>query len=149
MTRGLVRAVALVTAVASLSAAGCASRRDRLGKGDDVGFCVAGSEWEGLEAPDPKDRAELLDWAVATQNIIERIDLRQDVGERRPPARLGRTLVAVDKDMAAFETAVEAADTDEELLRAAARLSGRGFDTRADFLTQVKDQGCTAEERSA
>lgn len=147
--RTLVRGLALATLVTTVSgvAGGCASERDRLGQGDDVGFCVAWVEWEGLEAPDPTDRDELLDWTAASRNIIERVNLREDVGESRPPRQLAPRLERVDREFAAFEAELEDAGDVEALRRASARLAAGRFGSDVDALTQTKDRVCTAEER--
>lgn len=148
-TRRARRAAAVLAVALAVAGGACSSERERLGTGEDVGFCVAWSEWDGLEAPSPTDADELLDWAVASRNIVDRVDLRVEVGEKGPTSALLGHLRTVDDELGRFVDGVEAAGDDAAALRrASARLAAGGFDAAVAALVTAKEQTCTADERA-
>ena len=139
-------AVAVLVATV-LSTAACGGRQVRLGAGEDVGFCIGWAEWDALEEPQLADRGEALRWAEGGLRIIDRIDLRVEIADRRPPASIGPQLERIERELDRYRDAVRSASTPEARIRAAAELASGTFDRDADALTAVERTRCTEEDR--
>lgn len=138
----------LVAAMAVVGTSAC-GRSERLGAGEDVGFCIGWQEWEALEEPQPTDKDESLRWAEGGLRIVDRIDLRVDIDDEEPPPVVGRSLKTVEAELEEYRDALKDADGDDvdALRRAAARLGAGTFDKAVDDLTKVSVGVCTAEDR--
>lgn len=146
MSRWRVTAAVILLATVLASAA-CGGREERLGSGEDVGFCVGWAEWDRLDEPQLADRGEAVRWAEGGLRIIDRIDLRVEIADRKPPASIGRQLERVEHELDRYRDAVRSASTPEARIRAAAELASGTFDRDADALTAVERTRCTEEDR--
>ena len=139
--------LAYALGAALLVAPACGARQERLGAGEDVGFCMAWDEFDGLEEPQLTDREESLRWAEGALRIVDRVDLRTEIDDKAPPKGMQRVLDALEGDLEVYRDAVEEADSADALRRAAAELSSSGFDERTDGLTDILNETCTKEDR--
>lgn len=118
---------------------GCSRTGDRLGVGSDVDLCAGWGLIDGLDEPDPRDRAATLRWAEGVGRIVDRIDLRREIDDEPVPPGVEPVLEVAGE---AIETFVSDLRDDETVAAAFRRLTTSDFDEVADLLTDFTSARC-------
>ena len=135
-------AMVALALLVGLAAGGCARAGDKLGAGDDVGFCSGWAEVIALDEPPLDDRAKVLRWAEGVRRIIDRIDLREEVDDEPVPRAIRMGLGAADETMERFVADVRDASSVDELRAAQRALGDSAWDDLAAGLSQFEDTRC-------
>lgn len=134
--------VVVAVSLGVLVLSGCARAGDKLGQGDDVGFCPGWNLLMGLEEPPLDERDEVLRWAEGAGRILERIDVRIEVDDDPLPGSIKDDLEVVEDSVADFVEDLRGADTVDAVRQAQRDFADGAWNTTTASLSQFEEAKC-------
>lgn len=132
----------VVAVLALVLLAGCARAGEKLGQGEDVGFCQAWAELQRLDEPALDDRDDVLRWAEGVERILDRVDVRVDVDDERLPTDVRRGVERAQSAIAAFVVDVRAAGTTDAVREAQRDFADGEWDSTMAALAGFEERKC-------